>query len=107
MSLRVVILCVDRERQGSNRIENGMRETLRALRSGGHSWFTARCLGCGERLSELLQARVNFFKGFRARRKQALESHSEISLEDVALPLFRFVGIEVVGRGDRISPLVF
>src|SRR5207302_1708274 len=60
-----------------------------------------------ETFCELAQALVDFFEGLWSRREKTLERHAEIRFEDVTLPFFSFVGIEVIGGGDGVAALMF
>src|SRR4029077_2186544 len=97
---------VNREGQRSDGVEHGLWQSLRSLGRSRRGCAVRRFSG-GQRFGELAQALINFFEGFGARREKALERYAEISFQNVALPLFRFVGIEVIGGRDSVAALVF
>src|SRR5215472_12056092 len=105
MALRVMIFGVNRIRKRGYRVQNRLGECMRArgLRKG----FGAFGFRGAERFRELAQALVNLFERFGTGREEALERNAEISFEDVALPLFRFIGIEMIGSGNGVAALVF
>src|SRR2546430_372767 len=42
----------------------------------------------------------------RPGRGKSLQRHAKIRFENVALPFFRFVGIEMIGGGDGVAALM-
>src|SRR5262249_30682706 len=106
VALGVVIFRVDSVSQRSNGIQNGLRKRIRTLRLRRRGLPVVRFRG-RKRLRELAQALVDFLKSFGTRREKPLERDAEISFENVALPLFGFVGIKMVGGGNRVAALVF
>src|SRR2546429_8009469 len=59
-----------------------------------------------ERFRELPQTLVDFLKSLGPRGEKALQSDAQVSLEDVAFPLFGLVGIKVIGGGDGVAALM-
>jgi len=107
MALGVVILGVDGESQRSHGIEHGLGQGLRSLGSGCGDGTAIRAFGGRERFRKLFQAGINFFKGFRTGGEQPLQRYAEVGFQDIALPLFRFVGIEMIGGGNGVAALMF
>ena len=100
-----MILGVDRKSQRRDRVQDGLRQCLRALRGSGSRFAAVRLRG-SKRFGELAQTLVDFFKRLRPGREKPLQRHAKIRFENVALPFFRFVGIEMIGGGDGVAALM-
>src|SRR5713101_4402971 len=115
VALGVVVFGVNGKRQRRHGVNHGLRQRLHAL-AGAHRRGASGVLGFSgrrlrgfagsERLRELFQALINLREGFRAGGEQALQGNAQVGFQNVALPLFGFTRVVVVGGGNGVAALV-
>ena len=96
MSLRVVVLGVDRERERRDGLDHRRRQ--RVARASPPCSL--------ERAGELLEAAVNFLESLGAGGEQALQRDAQIRFEHIFLPSLPVVRIALLGARNGIPALV-
>ena len=86
MSLRVVVLGIDREGERRDGLDHGRRQRI----AGGVATLLA------QRARELLQAPINFLESLRTGGEQALQRDAEIGFEHIFLPALAVVGVALL-----------